>query len=161
MYELVRDLALWTGAAGLVSSPVALAGCTPARKAKPSVASAPGAIKVSFITGGKGELGESAVATKRDDAVVEKALGGSHHQTLLFERTDGLMRSRAQRACACGRHYDIEAWAALPLITRLTADDVAALVSSWPAHVVIEVRACARCSRQCSRLVERNEAIAA
>lgn len=75
--------------------------------------------------------------------------------------TEGVLRRRSQRACSCGRYYDNEAWAALRLITRLTAHDVAAIVTSWPVDLVVEVRVCASCSRQSCRLVERNEPIAA
>jgi hypothetical protein len=62
------------------------------------------------------------------------------------------MRIDSPRLCACGRHYDAERWAALRLFARLTAADVSSLVTPWPSHVVVEVRVCAHCNRQMSRL---------
>jgi hypothetical protein len=62
------------------------------------------------------------------------------------------MRSDSLRACACGRHYDAEGWAALPLFTRLTAADVSSLITPWPSHLVVEVRVCTKCDRKMSRL---------
>lgn len=64
------------------------------------------------------------------------------------------MKSNSQRACSCGRHYDAERWAALPLFARLTAEDVSCLATSWPAHLIVEVRVCT-CARQISRLSEQ------
>ena len=79
------------------------------------------------------------------------------------------MRSDTLRPCVCGRHYDAERWAALQLFARLTAADVPSLVTLWPPDVVVEVRVCAHCTRQMSRLqhavwaeaVKRPQAIAA
>jgi hypothetical protein len=79
------------------------------------------------------------------------------------------MRSDSLRPCACGRHYDAERWSALQLVARLTAADVSSLVTPWPPDVVVEVRVCAHCNRQMSRLqhavrggvVKRPQAIAA
>ena len=79
------------------------------------------------------------------------------------------MRSDSLRPCACGRHYDAERLAALQLFARLTAADVSSLVTPWPRDVVVEVRVCAYCNRQMSRLqhavraevVKRPQAIAA
>ena len=62
------------------------------------------------------------------------------------------MRSDSVRPCACGRHYDAERWAALPVFARLTAADISSLVKPWPPDVVVEVRVCAHCNRQMSRL---------
>ena len=62
------------------------------------------------------------------------------------------MRSDSLGPCACGRHYDAERWAALRLLARLTAADVSSLVTTWPPHLVVEVRVCAHCNRQMSRL---------
>jgi hypothetical protein len=62
------------------------------------------------------------------------------------------MRSDSLRPCACGRHYDAEGWAALPVFTRLTAADVSSLVTPWPPHAVVEVRVCVHCMRRLSRL---------
>ena len=61
------------------------------------------------------------------------------------------MRSRTQ-ACACGRHYDAQRWAALPLFTRLTGQEVSAIVTPWPPHLVVEVRICVGYERPISRL---------
>jgi len=55
------------------------------------------------------------------------------------------------------------------LFARLTAADVSSLVTPWPRDVVVEVRVCAYCNRQMSRLqhavrakvVKRPQAIAA
>ncbi len=79
------------------------------------------------------------------------------------------MRSDSLRPGTRGRHYDAERWAALQLFARLTAADVSSLVTEWPPHVVVEVRVCAHCNRQMSRLqhalraevVKRPQAIAA
>ena len=79
------------------------------------------------------------------------------------------MRSDSLGPCACGRHYDAERWAALRLLARLTAADVSSLVTTWPPHLVVEVRVCAHCNRQMSRLhhtvraevVKASQAIAA
>jgi hypothetical protein len=78
------------------------------------------------------------------------------------------MRSGSQRACACGRHYDAERWAALPVFARLTAKDVSSIATRWPGHLVVEVRVCTDCKRQISRLTDeakqsnvKQEAIAA
>jgi hypothetical protein len=38
------------------------------------------------------------------------------------------------------------------LFARLTAADVSSLVTPWPPHLVVEVRVCAHCNRQMSRL---------
>jgi hypothetical protein len=62
------------------------------------------------------------------------------------------MQSVSLRACVCGRDFDPERWAALPLFTRLTAAELSSLVTSWPAHVVVEVRVCTNCGHQMSRL---------
>ena len=62
------------------------------------------------------------------------------------------MPSDSPRPCACGRHYDAERWAALPLFARLTAADVSSLVTPWPPHRAVEVRVCAHCDRPMSRL---------
>jgi hypothetical protein len=79
------------------------------------------------------------------------------------------MRSDSLRLCACGRHYDTERWAALQLFARLRAADVSPFVTPWPPDVVVEVRVCAHCNRQMSRLhhtvraevVKASQAIAA
>ena len=49
----------------------------------------------------------------------------------------------SQLDCACGRHYDIERWAALPLFARFTNE---------PVHLLVEVRVCTKCERQITRL---------
>ena len=67
------------------------------------------------------------------------------------------MQSSSQRTCACGRHYDAERWAALPVLARLTARDVSSIATPWPTHLVVEVRVCTSCKRRISRLTEENE----
>jgi hypothetical protein len=62
----------------------------------------------------------------------------------------------ANRVCACGRGYSAKTWAALPLHARLTADQIASLVSRWPPHLVVEIRVCA-CKRQVGRLCDRTD----
>jgi hypothetical protein len=62
------------------------------------------------------------------------------------------MRIASTRTCACGRHYDAESWAALPLAARLSAEQVSFLVDPWPPHVVVEVRVCVLCRRKMARL---------
>jgi hypothetical protein len=71
-----------------------------------------------------------------------------------FGRTERTMRSSSQRACACGRHYDTKRWAALHLFARLTVEEVSAVVTPWPPHLVVEVRVCAGCERPISRLTD-------
>ncbi len=62
------------------------------------------------------------------------------------------MRSDSLGPWACGRHYDAERWASLQLFAQFTAADVSSLVTPWPPHLVVEVRVCAHCNRQMSRL---------
>jgi hypothetical protein len=54
------------------------------------------------------------------------------------------MKSSSQRWYACGRHYDATGWAELSLFARLSAGDVASLVTPWPPRLVVEVRMCPR-----------------
>jgi hypothetical protein len=67
------------------------------------------------------------------------------------------MGSSSPRACACGRHYDAERWAALPLFARFTGDDLSLIISPCPADLVVEVRVCGSCRRQVSRLCIQEE----
>jgi hypothetical protein len=53
--------------------------------------------------------------------------------------------------CPCGREYEACQWAALPLFIRLTAVELASVLTSWPEQMVIEVRSCAHCDRRMSR----------
>jgi hypothetical protein len=62
------------------------------------------------------------------------------------------MACNSRRACMCGHQYDAEGWAALALLTRLTAPDVSSLLTKWPPNATVEVRACAHCRRQMARL---------
>jgi hypothetical protein len=62
------------------------------------------------------------------------------------------MRIASKRTCACGREYNAETWAALPLSAWLTGEQVSSLVSPWQPHLVVEVRVCAGCKRQVARL---------
>lgn len=63
---------------------------------------------------------------------------------------------RLRRRCTCGRKYDASDWSALALATRLGSQELAPLVTSWPAHVVVEVRTCTRCGRSMSALMGSN-----
>jgi hypothetical protein len=65
------------------------------------------------------------------------------------------MRIASKRTCACGRDYNAETWAALPLSARLTAEQVSSHVSPWQPDLVVEVRVCAGCKRQVARLCDR------
>lgn len=56
------------------------------------------------------------------------------------------------RVCACGRQYDGSHWSTLPVTARLAAKELASIVTSWPAELVVEVRTCADCGRAISRL---------
>jgi hypothetical protein len=64
------------------------------------------------------------------------------------------MGATSNRACACGRDYSAETWAALPLYTRLTDEQISSLVSRWQPHHVVEIRVCA-CKRKMARLCDR------
>ncbi len=76
------------------------------------------------------------------------------------EERDVIMRMESQRVCVCGHHYDPERWATLSLCARLTAEQVSSLVTLWPSHLVVEVRVCAGCKRQVSRLSRATSAVA-
>ena len=58
---------------------------------------------------------------------------------------------------ACGRcrveRTEAE-WSSLPTLTELADDELAGLVSHWPAHRVVVVRACT-CGAPIARLVPR------
>jgi hypothetical protein len=62
------------------------------------------------------------------------------------------MFSSSIRSCPCGVHYDAEEWDSLPMFGRLSFEGVRAIVTTWPAHVVVEVRFCMVCGRRLSRL---------
>lgn len=64
------------------------------------------------------------------------------------------MRGTPQRNCACGRHYEPDQLDELPLFARLTEDEVSAIATPWPAHLVVEVRICDGCERLISRLAD-------
>lgn len=57
-----------------------------------------------------------------------------------------------QRQCPCGCRYDAAQWSALRLVQRLAPEEVASHVTSWPAHLAVEVRECSRCARGISRV---------
>jgi hypothetical protein len=63
------------------------------------------------------------------------------------------------RSCACGHRYDAERWAALPLFARLIAREITPNVTSWPGHLVVEVRVCAGCERRIARLAEESRQV--
>ena len=65
------------------------------------------------------------------------------------------MRLSGQSRCSwCGSGYDAAQWSALRLVNWLSAEEVALYVICWPSHAVIEVRACARCGRTISHIIE-------
>ncbi len=64
------------------------------------------------------------------------------------------MGSEMRRGCPCGRDYDASDWAGLPMTAHLAGQELARIVTPWPAHVVVEVRTC-RCGRPISRLAGR------
>ena len=53
----------------------------------------------------------------------------------------------------CRRAYSRVAWASLPKVCTLTADDVQRHVIDWHDERIIEVRACAACGRSMARMV--------
>ncbi len=61
---------------------------------------------------------------------------------------------RAVPCGGCGRSYGLAAWRALPIVSLLTIDAIAAHVVKWPRGVRIEVRRCTRCQRSIARTVE-------
>jgi hypothetical protein len=56
--------------------------------------------------------------------------------------------------CVCGRGYDAEGWEGLALFTELSATDLAAHVTPWPPHLVVQVRVCRSCGHKLSRITE-------
>jgi hypothetical protein len=66
------------------------------------------------------------------------------------------MGPKLRRECACGREYDASHWSTLALATRLGSQELAPLVTSWPARVVVEVRTCTGCGRSMSALMGSN-----
>jgi hypothetical protein len=60
---------------------------------------------------------------------------------------------RAVRCGGCGKGYEHPGWLALPVVGTLTGDAIAAHVVKWPHGVRIEIRRCARCSRNIARIV--------
>jgi hypothetical protein len=45
----------------------------------------------------------------------------------------------------CGAGHDEASWLGLPVLRRVTTDEVRALVTVWPGGASIEVRGCSRC----------------
>jgi hypothetical protein len=70
------------------------------------------------------------------------------------------MEVTSNRVCACGHDYSAKTWAALPLHARLTAEQIASLVSRWQQQLVVEIRVCP-CKRQMARLCGRMDLAAA
>jgi hypothetical protein len=71
---------------------------------------------------------------------------------------DGIMHLSCQSRCSwCGSSYDTAQWPALRLVSRLSAEEVASYVISWPSHAVIEVRVCARCGRTISHATHQTQ----
>jgi hypothetical protein len=69
------------------------------------------------------------------------------------------MEISSLRSCACRHQYDAERWAALPLFARLDAPEITPNVTSWPDHLIVEVRVCVACERQIARLVEKSRLV--
>jgi hypothetical protein len=63
------------------------------------------------------------------------------------------------RSCACGQQYDAKRWATLPLFARLDAMEITPNVTSWPDHLIVEVRVCLACERKIARLVEKSRLV--
>jgi hypothetical protein len=61
-------------------------------------------------------------------------------------------QSAVTKCSACGCAYGHAQWSALPLVKRLDSGELLLFVNPWPAHLVIEARACARCGRAMSRV---------
>lgn len=58
-------------------------------------------------------------------------------------------RSRCGR---CGTHYEPARFADLAPVRTLAGDDLHGCVVDWPAGLVVDVRACARCQTPIARL---------
>ena len=57
----------------------------------------------------------------------------------------------------CGCAYSVRAWAALPKVRTLTADELHRHVIDWREERIVEVRSCAACGRAMARMVVRVE----
>ncbi|MDB4940702.1 MAG: hypothetical protein JWP97_236 [Labilithrix sp.] len=73
--------------------------------------------------------------------------------------TAGTLAPTSSRRCRCGARYDAASLAALRPLQTLAAAEIAPIAVGWPAHVVVDVRACASCNAPIARLV-RAERIA-
>jgi hypothetical protein len=63
--------------------------------------------------------------------------------------------ARPARRCRCGRcgaDYEPSVFAALAPVSTFGGDDLVDHVVHWPAGVLVDVRACARCNSPIARL---------
>lgn len=67
------------------------------------------------------------------------------------------MCSDMQLACVCGRHYDVERWAALPLCARFTTGELCSRQAPRPVELLVEVRVCTNCERHITRLTDERQ----
>jgi hypothetical protein len=64
------------------------------------------------------------------------------------------MTEREMATCTgCGRAHDASSWRRLELVDRIARDRLAAVVTSWPAEIAVEVRRC-----NCGDLMARSRA---
>lgn len=57
--------------------------------------------------------------------------------------------------CRCGARHGADAFARLPPVRRLDADELRDIVVRWPAGLVVDVRACDACGAEIARLGRR------
>jgi hypothetical protein len=68
------------------------------------------------------------------------------------------VRQPAHVSCGrCGCAYSLLAWAGLPKVRTLTADELHRHVIDWREERIVEVRSCAACGRAMARMVARVE----
>jgi hypothetical protein len=70
----------------------------------------------------------------------------------VLERENVVAQSAVTKCSACGSAYGPAQWSALPLVRRLDPGELLSFVNPWPAHLVVEARACASCGRAMSRV---------
>jgi hypothetical protein len=63
-----------------------------------------------------------------------------------------MARWTVTRCAGCGSAYGAAQWSALALVKRVDAGELLSFVRPWPADLVVEARACARCGRPMSRV---------
>jgi hypothetical protein len=63
------------------------------------------------------------------------------------------MRATTPTRCGrCGASYDLDALDALAHLHTVGEAEIASIATRWPAGVVVDVRACARCASPIARL---------